>query len=662
MRVTIEDFGQHEMVDFRVEDGEVMFGLGKNRVGKSTLRDAIEFALLGTCQIRGFRTKKDVGAYMIREGADSARVAFCHSRFGVRRSIRKSGASKIELLQGTTWMEVNATIYAEAFEPWTPEAVRVMLDAETFYRMEPEKRRELLIAVKGSEGIDADEIFSAFHPDVQEYAKEDAEREGRLRGLCEAAATVSFRTANTQAVEERRQAKRDLEAIQEKIRVQDSPGEELNGINVLRGSLEEQRARLDDLKRDLSSKESLAERAAGSYDGQIEEAQVALSRAIQTRDGLKGTPIHDGDRGAVTTKDARKSASAAKKELDACQKGVDRAGEETKKARDHWKSLEKQAKGIGAAPEHPGNCPAMSFEMKCPAKPATFVSRWEKLKGEGGTAMSLDERVEGSKGVYEEQKASMERAMEVRDEAADESKRQEALVRKCEDHDLKVEAAERAVEDAEARLSELQEARDDCEEGPGEDELEELRGKVAVGSQVVAQREAIEAWKLDHANLQTQANEIGLRIDWWDEIEKALKPDGIEAKLAAEAHGVFESSLETADLLAEVRLSDDLEVSINGRHIASCSKSEQLCGGIALQAAMAHHLRATFLVIDELDKLDTSWRKQFQAWAADTRSSWIGGMLALATTNSDPPGVPPEGFRSLWIRKGEKPVILGGEM
>ena len=131
--------------------------------------------------------------------------------------------------------------------------------------------------------------------------------------------------------------------------------------------------------------------------------------------------------------------------------------------------------------------------------------------------------------------------------------------------------------------------------------------------------------------------------------------------MAGLATSHFANVLSECDSLAKVRVSDEMDLTINGEHILTRSKSEKLCAGIALQAAMCFQVGLPFLIIDELDKLDSAWKRVFQIWAASQRKSFPGGIMALATSDADPPGTPPDGFVTAWLRDGEAVLNLGGD-
>lgn len=660
MYLDIENFGRHEHLQIRVDHGDVTFVVGNNRVGKSTVRDAIEFALLGTCQIRGFRTMKDVRAYMVRQGAAQAIVKFEWNGKGVRRSITPRGGHRIEVLRGATYLEANATEYAE-YLGVDATALRVALDCDQFFRMEEPVRRQLLISVKDSSGFDAETVWDALGTALTSYADEDPARKGKLRGLCEVAALKGFRLAGTQAVEERRQAKRDSEELGRRIEAI-SLDPMIDGFDASRGTLEEQERTLKDLEAEFRSKQAKVLTSAATIDGQISEAKASIERAMAE---LAEMPTPNW---TVTGSDGKERRLREEMDLLRITMGTDEvecAAADTKVneliiARER---LFDRLQALGEAPKHPSICPAVAFDMKCTVKPEKFVAAWEASGGGERQVALLEKQISEMDCEIEEAKRAALDKKSTRKAHADEmaglQKEHDALARQEE----AIQRAEAAIQASQKRLAELEAERDAAPKdgAVSAEELAKIEARIDIGRKVVAHRRRIEAAKGDRIRLETERNAVELDVKWWDEIEKQFRPDGIERALAKLATSVFAKTLEACDPLAMVKITDEMDLTVNGLLIAACSKSEQLCGGIALQAAMAMHLGLDFLVVDELDKLDRGWRQQFQSWADGNRGSWQSGVLALATSDANPPGTPPAGFVTYWLQNDAPPTYFVGE-
>lgn len=666
MKLQIEDFGQHEKILFDIAAGEVMFGVGKNRVGKSTIRDAIEFVLLGSCVIRGFKTLKETRAEMIRHGASSARVTFQAKGLSVRRTITNRGGHKIEVGKGKAWIEVNATEYA-AHMTWDPDALRIALDCDRFFDMDEAHRRAVLISVKDDEGLAADDIWEAFGNALTGYADEDPERQGKLRGICEVVALESFKKGNDQAVEERRVSKRLLESVEQKLANMPKPSGDLNGIDCTMGTVQEHAERLAELEGKLQTAQSNQARSAGSLSGQIEEAERAFKAAQAANEEARALRV-EFDSG-----EEKQPAEWNPENLDrlkaTLEKVRDKAVEAARKNNGKKAALETELHGINARlaedlapPAHPGNCPAMPFDMKCPAKAATFTKAYEAAGGGEDGRQALEQKAEQLKEEIADLRTTDEGLVDNVTEIGERLGKVRAAITDTAVMLEKMKTARLALEEADEHLQQLSTQVEQAEEGPSEEDVQALADQVERGRQVIAHRKAFDDSNAEVVRLETEKSAHNLEVEFWNEIEKLLKPDGIEKSLANLANSAFTESLKKCDALAKVRLTDEMDISINGQRIASCSKSERLCGGIAFQAAMAKHLGTGFLVIDELDKLDADWKGRFHDWVSEARSEWIAGILALATSDADPPAPPPDGFRTLWIRADESPVVLGGDL
>lgn len=663
MKIKIEDFGRHERLalDDRSE-GDVMFVVGNNRVGKSTIRDAIEFALLGSCQIRGFKHKKDVATYMIREGASSARVTLQVGPWVVRRSVSRGGASKIEVQINPTegFVEMNATQWHAHFNV-DADAVRVALDAEQFYRMDEKARRKLLIAVKDSEGLDEKDVWEALGSALTSYAKESTATDGKLRGICTTAATLGFAPADAQAVEYRRDAKRDLQEIHNALEALPPIIDQIDGIDITVGETAAHEAKLRAVTEEARTLRHDRDSAAGETTGRMLEAVEQKARAqaaLAERSGRSVSVELDGETTRYTEKQLRELRDGALASRDIACDAKDKAGERLADLEQIYDKWEAQDAALAVLVASPAVCPAAGFDMKCPVRPTTFRTAYEKQGGD--LSDGVEEHLQAAEIARDEQRHEVaalgdawgrcDALLDLWANALTEARLQQRAT----------SSAQEALEEIQSRIDVMTQEAEALGEGPTEDDVAAGEARVATGTRIVEARRTLDARRTLEDMLKENAEDAKVLVLWWDEVEKLLRPDGIESALASMATSKFAESLESCDALAKVRITDAMDLTINEARIETRSKSEQLCGGIALQAAMSLQIGLPILVIDEVDKLDASWKRTFQGWAAEQSKAWRTGVLALATSDADPPGTPPEGFTTAWVREGEKTLLLGG--
>jgi hypothetical protein len=664
MKIELINFGQHELLNLETTEEAVLFVVGKNRVGKSTIRDAIEFALLGTCKIRGFSLKRDVWTYMIREDQSQAQVTLNMGSWTVRRSISRGGSSKIEVQVSELvgFVEFNAEQWNERFLRAEPDAVRVALDAEQFYRMDDKSRRKLLMSVKDSERTTAKQVFDALGEALTGYASEDPGREKMLDKVIHTAVSIGFEQANARAVEYRRGSKRQVSEMGERAKTHVFGTTNVEGIDITQGETWQHESKVEQIKAEVLEVRRLLARAEGgaeerlkSLQWRLEHLRVELPKA-KLRFLEDGRSL-DGDEAFRFFDEQKEEALAAQTK---CLEHIASNLQKMQELEDEREALESGAAvGEESLAGSPDQCPAVSFKMKCPAKPQTFAKAFEKSK--------LSTVVEGTRTLEDidgeisdrvtQQQANNKHLAEERDNYRGLETRQQVVVSSLANHETikseiseVVEAIELAEEEAKTQ-STIHTYK----------ELELMEERLRVGTLVTTARKEWERAQLEQEKTEKSVAAALLDVSWWDEIEKQLRPDGIEASLASLATSEFSDALKECDRLAEVRVSDDMVMSINGRHISSCSKSEQLCGGIALQAAMSSKIGLPLLVVDEVDKLDVGWKRELTGWVGGAGSKFPGGVVAMATSDADPPGCPPDGFITAWIRPGMPTLCLGGD-
>lgn len=668
MKIELKHFGQHAAltIDSRTP---VTLVVGANRCGKTTVRDALEFALLGTCALRGFALKKDVARYMIHEAANRASVEVRFEAWGVRRSVSSSGAQQVQLDRHGNggWVVVSdAEFKGWVNAAWTPLAIRCALESEELWR-DPENRKALFVSLASASAITAAQVWNEIPGALVEHR---AAAEGDpLYRICETAATAGFAVANGQAVELRREAKRKLAAL---AKVVDEVDPIIDGFDVRSEALDLMERALVESQAELAR---ARESAAVDVGRLTERRDAALARRVEKdadwadvsrriwRDFAVEPWAEGEDVGPTTTISWGDLLEQAKEYA-----GKAKALEE--EAESFHRRIEEQRELIGSPPPEniafvpapPHRCPVYSFSFPCPAKVDDLLAA-KAAEADARVAAweaGADERSEAEDWIREWTEAIEEIGAQVRDarafaqSALDRARERQSLDELTLQLKREVDLAQSEVERAEAELARAGTAAT-------ADEVEFFAGQVGRAERILKRRHAYAAAAEERERIARARAACEAEVAWWDGVERALRPDGIEAKLAREGTTQLAVDLEAAaPYFGAVGIDADFDVLISGRHIAAASKSEQRCAGIALQFAIARAIDFPLIVVDELDALDAHWRGRFADFAQGQIPDSDVSLLALATTSGEP-AAPPVGYTTAWLRPGRVEMIEGGD-
>lgn len=106
-------------------------------------------------------------------------------------------------------------------------------------------------------------------------------------------------------------------------------------------------------------------------------------------------------------------------------------------------------------------------------------------------------------------------------------------------------------------------------------------------------------------------------VEGWDKIADALSPDGIPAKILAEALGPVNERLAQSAVdaqWAEVVITADMAINVGGRAYHLVSESEAYRADAMIAEAVAFISGARLLVLDRFDVLDLAGRGDLLAW------------------------------------------------
>lgn len=669
MKIELKHFGQHAALTIESRTPVTMI-VGANRSGKTTVRDAIEFVLLGTCALRGFGLKKDVARYMIHEAANRASVELSINGWGVRRSMTSAGAQKIQLDRhgNNGWVEVSPAEWAQ-FLPavQNPMALRCALESDSLWT-DATERAALMVALAGASGMTAEDVRGQIPPHLLPDARK-ADDVALVASLCETAVEAGFAGARGVAVELRREAKRALAALS----AETDPGVEMEveGTDIREGSLDELRRGLAEARSELGRARDSATLDLGRLTGLLDAASAQLAAADERWGAVSMEIWRDfsvepwaegeeiGPTPTISSGDLLEEALIRKAQIQANEKAI-------KDLREAIAAIEKS---VGSPPAFgpidctpPDRCPARSFSMACPVSSDVFAKAESASRAEreaewnAGAAFRAEseEAIAAHRAEIAQHQSNIAELGTLAEGLLARANRRAEL-------DEQTLECKRAVDLARSEVDRTSAAVEKARGAATPAQVESFAAMVAKRERIVAERESFERVQARSAEREREAASLRARVEWLDEIEAQFRPDGIEARIADSGAGWLRANLEVAaEAFGRIEITSDFDVLIDGRHVAAASKSEQRCAGMALQIAIADALRLPLIVVDELDALDATWRARFvDLCATHPRVGGVVELIGLATASARP-GKPPEGFTTVWLQPGRAEVIQGG--
>lgn len=640
LHLTVEHWLCHRAKRTIAIEGHAALVTGSNGAGKTALRDALEFLYLGTGQLRGIGTKKELAALSITDGESGCAVEVESPRMRLRREMKRDGSQKLFRQEragpAEAWSEAEQIPMRKDGRSQiggvAGDALRAVIEPTGFYQIDATRRREILIQSTSEGDQTAEAILQAMREALSPESPED---EQAMQTAAKWAADDGFRHAEESAGEARRSAKRELEAIPE----MDQPACPDRGFRD--HTLEEYEGRLRDLREQHTAAVAAEATTTTTIEGQLMEATTAQSQ-------LENAEYEQPDQEAAA------GLKAARETLKATTKALEDANRDLQTIAADVKRLE----GPEAEPEafaKPKTCPATPFEFKCPVKPATFA----KAQPEGPVPTDIREKalveaMSAQKTALGAQQSASDAVSAARDqEEAAERRAAAELARAAreEAHMEQIAKARARTQDLEGQLLEAQKAEID---GP-EESAAKLAERITTGEATTKAKAdfdlMVEAWEGGSAGRERAR----LQIARWDAIAKALKPDGIESRLGGGARERFEDLLgQLGGLAGRVHITANFEIEVerDGKrwHPLQLSTSQRLAVGLAIQHALAQLLEFPILCCDAIDIFDGEQRAAWHAFALEHGESYTGAILGLATLTAQGPPPAADGLDTFWIR------------
>jgi energy-coupling factor transporter ATP-binding protein EcfA2 len=179
----------------------------------------------------------------------------------------------------------------------------------------------------------------------------------------------------------------------------------------------------------------------------------------------------------------------------------------------------------------------------------------------------------------------------------------------------------------------------------------QLKQFEAQKSQIVdAQRKSESAAKATENALKYHTDVVE-----WSAIGDALAPDGIPAEILESALEQVNRRLCASSIITgwkQVRISEDMQITADGRAYALLSESEQWRCDAMLAEAISHLSGLNLMVLDRMDVLDLPARSQLLKWLNELASSKEIDTAIVCGTLKEAFKEPNANFESFWIEGG----------
>lgn len=695
----------------------VSFVVGLNGAGKTALRDALEFAFLGTGHLRGAKTKKELASVAIRDDFEDCEVTVEAAGIRIRRTMDREGSQEVwrstaipmsglgsgPIPMGPNaeprWMEEEpAPLKRDQGNPFgdTPDdLVRCMLEPRHFYTLELQRRQEILVMATTNSAVSQEAVLQVLMRRLDYETKPDLEA---LQDAAVWVASGGFRAAEDAAIEQRKEAKRERDAVV----VGDEIEPMLGDVDLAANPAEAHERKLVEVRSAHTQAVRLEAAGAGAMAGKLAEAEEALvalqggagkavERALEllAEAGAHHQAREHAEPPETTPEPARSAAHAHGITAEATRALEAALATETTAQK---AIVDLEAK-LGASSEisRPDECPAGPPGMRCAAKPGQWKScveaavedptslaaavdrlRGERIqaKREVETARQKREKALKAEGLVQEAWATHREGQERLGAAGDTlaaalvaiTRREEEVETAQTDRRAELAACERRVEAA--RLALVAAQQGDQPTGPSVVDLE-----ASIGRGDVVCEASRRYWReVEERNARRAAWEVlEATVGRWDAICQELKPDGIETELGGNAREAFLELLEPArELSGEIFLDSDCAITValdregHPKHPLQLSESQALAVGCAIQHALCRQLGFPILLVDGMDRFDGPHRQAWAQLATEVSGGYAGAVLGLATTTGEPKP-PGEGFQTLWLKPDGAMVLLGGE-
>lgn len=191
-------------------------------------------------------------------------------------------------------------------------------------------------------------------------------------------------------------------------------------------------------------------------------------------------------------------------------------------------------------------------------------------------------------------------------------------------------------------------------------EAAKIREQRAAAQQRLDTQEALKKEADAAAKRTVEALQLHTDVQQWDAIGDALAPDGIPGEILASALGpINDRLLQSAGDTGwpQVAIDADMRITAGGRTYGLLSESEQWRADAMLAEAVSHISGTQLLVLDRIDVLDQVARGELMEWMdICVDNGEIATALLFGTLKAVPNGLP-ETITAHWVENGVVGVL-----
>ncbi|MBU1067201.1 AAA family ATPase [Patescibacteria group bacterium] len=647
--LVLRNFLSHEETDLDLSHG-ITLVQGRNGAGKSSIADAIKFALIGRC-----RSTDGAGRgadKLIRVGADECSVCLRFETADgawllVRSRSTSAGSVALTAPDGLTLTGRAAEGRLQGLLGSSADLIEAVLDAPSFFDLSPAKQSELLAGVLRLQ-----------------YTISDVEKEARSFGLSapavEALSTALSKTTAgrgtfgpeiLEALYERAYGKRADTKKALKALEASAPAGDGATVEV---PTEEARATEASRLIELEAAAGKLRESLGSYKAKAEERERTLAEMARTHERLKAIK-------KATTSNAKKNPrvklAAEIKEVEESLKDLSRSATNISATEEGLQDAVTQKRTvvdelefeITAIEGGDVNCPSIHKPAVCPLSHAALDSK-------KGALPEMKQELDVQKALLVGIIHNMNTASQAyRDCSA------EILATKTKLADLREQRAkeegsdESGVEAFEERLAILEENLANIGEPHGDiartqTRLEDALAKITITRQNIEQLNRRREAASRHQEIAGQLDDTRSKVALYEQLCTCLAPKGVPARLAWERVGPIEKRINgelhvitNGVYRVAIRSEGGLALDVlkgsdtRGLPIENLSSSERLRIGIALACALSRMSGLQILVIDNADILDAENRSLLAGGLGAMSVSGIVSVVVISTRESPSP-------------------------
>lgn len=612
----LRNFGSHAHTRIPFT-APVTFLIGENNHGKSTIPEALEYALLGSA--RGINGRGEGTDDLVRTGTTHMRVTASLANLGdIQREV-KDGRRRVVVSDVAPDEGYLEGVIHERLQA-SPALIRAALSPETFLTFAHGDAKTLLLGVLdvrvpiGDEQLTLADLEARYAQAFEDRklakkaladhrlpAKPEAdppppieELETRLRDLRAQAAALADEGAEARGRRVALTARLDAltqerTALAQRILTYGDPHADLDGLERRLQELEAARRAVTEAPEVLAETKELAE-----LGPRLVDARGRLKTVAAAVDGIK---VHTPEKGCVLAADVpcltpvkefRGRLTAFEKEITKLQRQIDQA-----EARQ------------------------MLLQAAADERTAQTAER---------SRVALD--LERERGVLQNR---------ARDLQTDQARLEEVL----------------------AETASIQTDIANCGTVAENPQLEALRLRITLGEQKVPQARALaKAWA-DYTAAHEAVTQLRQEVERLEQRCEDLGPKGARVQALAAALGAFTEQINESLRRFGYELAFSLEpwqMRVNGRALARLSMSERLRVGLCVQLALAEVSGFNLIVIDNSEQIVSPAARQAFAqivlgWAVDGRQA-----IVLRATRPDEAIRPPAGVAVWRVRMDEHGV------